>query len=126
MRLWLTLPALVGLLTLTTTGPAQDAKQPPALKLRLRTQAAVADKGTPVKEAVRFHDETWPANQTAIIVCDVWDAHHCLNAVHRLEELVPVMNRVLEKVRDQGVLIIHAPSDCMAAYKDHPGRKRAE
>ena len=36
------------------------------------------------------------------------------------------MNEVLEKARDQGVLIIHAPSSCMEPYKDHPARKRAQ
>jgi nicotinamidase-related amidase len=101
---------------------AQDAKQS-ALKLRLRSQSTVAEKGEPAKETIR--DETWPAHQTAIIVCDVWDAHHCLNAVRRLEEMLPTMNRVLEKARGQGVLIMHAPSSCMAPYKDHPARKRA-
>src|SRR5262249_26300456 len=61
--------------------------------------------------------------QMAIIVCDMWDSHHCLNAVRRVEELVPVMNGVLEKARGQGMLIIHAPSSCMEPYKDHPARK---
>jgi nicotinamidase-related amidase len=126
MRSWLALPALACLSCIALLGPAfaQDAKQP-VLKLRLRSQAAVAEKGAPAKEAVLFHDESWPTKQTAIIVCDVWDAHHCLNAVRRLDELVPVMNRMLEKARDQGVLIIHAPSSCMAPYKEHPARKRA-
>jgi nicotinamidase-related amidase len=32
---------------------------------------------------------------------------------------------VLKTARDRGVTIIHAPSDCMAYYKDHPARKRA-
>jgi hypothetical protein len=35
------------------------------------------------------------------------------------------MGRVLGAARDRGVLIIHAPSGCMAAYKDHPDRARA-
>ena len=30
--------------------------------------------------------QTWHAAETAVIVCDVWDKHHCLNAVRRLEE----------------------------------------
>ena len=25
--------------------------------------------------------------ETAVIVCDVWDAHHCLNAVRRVKEM---------------------------------------
>ena len=71
-------------------------------------------------------EQQWPADKTAIIVCDMWDSHHCLNAVRREEEMVPRMNDVLEKARGQGVFVIHAPSSCMDAYKDHPARKRAQ
>src|SRR5204862_6031282 len=70
--------------------------------------------------------QTWPAKKTAVIVCDMWDAHHCLNAVRRENELVPRMEEFLKKARSQGALIIHAPSSCMAAYQDHPARKRAQ
>ena len=67
----------------------------------------------------------WPAEKTAIIVCDVWDYHHCLNAVRRLEEFGPRLDNVLTEARRRGVTIIHSPSDCMEAYADHPARKRA-
>src|SRR5262245_19312684 len=70
--------------------------------------------------------EKWEPKQTAIIVCDMWDAHHCLNAVRRVGEMAPRMNQVLENARSRGALIIHAPSSCMAPYKDHPARKRAQ
>jgi nicotinamidase-related amidase len=70
--------------------------------------------------------ETWNPKQTAIIVCDMWDSHHCLNAVRRCVEVAPRMNEVLKKAREQGVLIVHAPSSCMEPYKDHPGRKLAQ
>src|SRR5262245_59427641 len=73
----------------------------------------------------RMKRETWQPKQSAIIICDVWDAHHCLNAVRRLDEMVPRMNQVIDKARSQGVLIVHAPSSCMEPYKDHPGRKLA-
>jgi nicotinamidase-related amidase len=56
----------------------------------------------------------------------MWDQHHCLNAVLRVKELAPRMNELLINLRKQGALIIHAPSSCMAAYKDHPGRKLAQ
>ena len=70
--------------------------------------------------------EKWEPAETAIIVCDVWDAHHCLNAVRRVEEMAPRMNQVLEAARGRGAFIIHAPSSCMEPYKDHPARKRAQ
>lgn len=69
--------------------------------------------------------ESWLPVRTAIIVCDMWDQHHCKNAVTREIEMAPRMNAVLEKARQQGVLIIHAPSSCMKAYEGHPARERA-
>ncbi|MBI1247820.1 isochorismatase family protein [bacterium] len=92
------------------------------LDLTLRSQEQLHDGG---RYHAQWHQESWKPAETAIIVCDMWDAHHCLNAVKRGAELTPRMNEVLKKARDQGVLIIHSPSGCMAAYKDHPARIRA-
>lgn len=90
--------------------------------LRSQTETA-ADSG-------RYHtveqSEQWQAGQTAVIVCDMWDLHHCLNATRRGQELAPRMNEFLKKARQQGVTIIHAPSSCMEFYQDHPARKRAQ
>ena len=69
---------------------------------------------------------TWDPKKTAVIVCDMWDQHHCPNAVERVGELAPRMNQLLEKARSRGALVIHAPSSCMEPYKDHPARKRAQ
>jgi nicotinamidase-related amidase/type 1 glutamine amidotransferase len=68
---------------------------------------------------------SWDAKRTAAIVCDMWDLHHCLNAVRREADMAPRMDQLLKALRDRGVTIIHAPSSCMDAYKDHPARKRA-
>ncbi len=76
--------------------------------------------------AVKEVAETWQPGESAIIVCDMWDAHHCLNAVRRAVEMAPRMNAVLEAARKQGVTIIHAPSSCMDPYANHPGRKLAQ
>ena len=76
--------------------------------------------------AIEHRRESWSAAETALIVCDMWDAHHCLNAVRRELEMAPRMNRLLHAMRDRGALIIHAPSSCMEAYKDHPGREIAK
>ncbi len=77
----------------------------------------------------RFHTVVrparWDARKTAIIVCDLWDSHHCLNAVRRVEEMAPRINQLLNVARNRGVLIIHAPSECMDGYKDHPARQNA-
>jgi nicotinamidase-related amidase len=78
------------------------------------------------KHEVATKAEKWPARETAVIVCDVWDAHHCLNAVRREEEMLPRMEEFLKTARAKGAFIIHAPSGCMDAYRDHPARKRAQ
>lgn len=95
-----------------------------ALRLSLRYQVESSPGSG------RFHtlsrNETWKPEETAIIVCDVWDLHHSQNAVRRVGEIAPIIDRVLKASRQAGVTIIHAPSDCMDAYTDHPARRRAE
>lgn len=70
--------------------------------------------------------ERWEPRKTAIIVCDMWDLHHCKNAMKREAEFAPRMNALLEKARASGVFIIHAPSSCMPFYAGHPARLRAQ
>jgi len=95
-------------------------------RLSLRSEIPV---GTETEHPRRYRSETliehWEPSQTAVIVCDVWDAHHSLNAVRRLEEFAPRMNDLLKEARRRGATIIHAPSDCMPAYEGHPARVRA-
>jgi nicotinamidase-related amidase len=109
--------AFLFVVAVATACPAGEG----AFKLTLRSRAEKDGQ-----YAVATKDEAWPAAKTAVIVCDMWDAHHCLNAVRREEEMVPRMNEFLTKARESGVLIIHAPSSCMEPYKDHPARKRAQ
>ena len=60
----------------------------------------------------------------AIIVCDMWDRHWSRGASERVDEMVPRMNGVLLTARSRGVSIIHAPSDTLGFYADHPARRR--
>lgn len=55
----------------------------------------------------------------------MWDRHWCAGATGRVEEMAPVMNEVVRVAREQGVFIIHAPSDTMEFYRDTPQRRRA-
>ncbi len=91
--------------------------------LRLRYQKQTDGEADGFRRLVR--EEDWDATETAVIVCDVWDLHHCLNAVRRLEEFGPRLNEALIEARRRGAVIIHSPSDCMPAYRDHPARHRA-
>jgi hypothetical protein len=93
----------------------------PASTFKLTLQKRVEAAG---EYKVVTQPETWPARQTAIIVCDMWDLHHCKNAVRRVKEMAPRMNDVLVTARDAGALIIHAPSSCMKPYEGTPARRR--
>ena len=69
---------------------------------------------------------TWDGARTAVVICDMWDKHHCPDATARVGEMAPRMNEVLKVARAKGMLIIHCPSDTMGFYQDHPGRKLAQ
>ncbi len=68
----------------------------------------------------------WEPSRTAVVVCDMWDRHHCPDATERVGEMAPRMNEMLRAARARGCLVIHCPSDTMDFYKDHPGRKLAQ
>lgn len=116
----LTIAVMGGVLTVAAPASAQDALK---LTQRLRTPVQ-RDKNRDF--AVTIKEVSWSPKKTAVIVCDMWDSHHSLNAVKRVQEIAPRMNEVLEKARGMGMFIIHAPSSCMAPYKGHQGRKRAQ
>ncbi|XZE44504.1 ThuA domain-containing protein [Pirellulaceae bacterium SH467] len=94
------------------------------LSLQLTRQVETAE-GTG-----RYHrvavQENWEPKKTALILCDVWDSHHCYRAVMRVNELVPRLEETVKSMRDRGVTVIHAPSDCMKSYEGHPSRQRAQ
>jgi nicotinamidase-related amidase len=117
MRLSTSIACTVAILLSAAAAGAEEGEFPLTLRSRPEKDG---------KFEVATRAQPWPAKKTAVIVCDMWDAHHCLNAVRREEELVPRMNEFLTKARAQGALIIHAPSSCMEPYKDHPARKRAQ
>lgn len=85
----------------------------------------VADATAPNGDRVETRPTSWPAAETAVIVCDVWDEHHSWNAVRRLEAFAPRLDAMVAEARRRGATIIHAPSDCMDAYVGHPARTRA-
>jgi nicotinamidase-related amidase len=63
-------------------------------------------------------------DRIAIIVCDMWDRHWSRGASERVSQMAPRMDTVLERARSSGVHIIHAPSDTLTYYADHPARLR--
>lgn len=67
--------------------------------------------------------QEWDAKETAIIICDMWNQHWCKGATGRVDEMASFMNNVVSFARERGVLIVHAPSDCVSYYKNHPARQ---
>ena len=65
---------------------------------------------------------TWSASETAIIIVDMWNKHWSWGATERVDIMAPRMNAVINAARDRGVQIIHAPSDTMDFYDEHPAR----
>ena len=104
----------------TGTPQSQPASTSAAEQLRLRLQTRDA-QGAAVATT-----EAWAPAETAIIVCDMWNLHPCLNATRRGAELCPTMDRLLGALRSQGATVIHAPSGCMSKYEGTPARQRAQ
>ncbi len=94
------------------------------LNLNLRTRSEVGDESGRLREVTT--PSRWEAKETAILICDMWNDHYCRNAARRVAEMAPRMNEVLNKARQQGVLIIHSPSGCMNKYEGMAQRKLAQ
>ncbi len=111
-------------LLLTTLAVSHVTQGADDLDLTLRYRTAITEDSDFYHILTR--NESWKPEQTAIIVCDMWDVHHCLNAVRREGEFAPRLEQVLKTAREQGVTIIHAPSSCMEFYEGHAARERAK
>jgi nicotinamidase-related amidase len=113
------LPWIAGLFLLLAPGLVADT-------LPLVTRSRVRDAADTNAWRALDRPVTWDAARTAVVVCDMWDRHHCPDATERVGEMVPRMNDVLKAARARGALIIHCPSDTMDFYRDHPGRRLAQ
>ncbi|MEY3546177.1 MAG: hypothetical protein RLZZ313_538, partial [Verrucomicrobiota bacterium] len=119
MSLWL---AWIRLGLALTVGFATSGQADPiTLHTRWRTGSTNLAEATPQEGTA-----TWESSRTAVVVCDMWDQHHCPDATERVGEMAPAMNEVLLAARAQGMLILHCPSDTLKFYQDHPGRKLAQ
>lgn len=65
-------------------------------------------------------------DRTAAVICDMWDDHWCAAAAARVAEMAPAVNELVSRLRADGVLIVHAPSETLDYHRDHPARARAE
>jgi nicotinamidase-related amidase len=114
LRCWM----LVGL-SMGCAGP-EPLPETRASPLMVHTRSWDAEH----KEVV-LGTESWDPQETAIIVCDMWDDHWCKGAARRVNELAGPMNAMLEEARSQGVFIIHGPSSVVDFYAGTTQRERA-
>jgi type 1 glutamine amidotransferase/nicotinamidase-related amidase len=91
------------------------------LTVEMRSRVAIPD--APGQFRVAYEKQQWDADETGIVICDMWDHHWCQGASERVAELAPTMNRVVAAARAKGVLIVHSPSGTIDRYKDHPARR---
>jgi len=103
---------------------ANRPQVPGVLQMQLRERKEEPAGSGTIKVVERTVD--WKVSETVIIVCDMWDDHHCKLAAQRVGVLAPRMNQVLTAARDRGVMIIHAPSETMNIYAGTPYRARME
>jgi nicotinamidase-related amidase len=94
------------------------------LRLHLRTRVE-AQKGSGVWDEVVLTKPFVPS-ESAILICDMWDKHWCEKASERCAIMAKKMGPVLDSARKLGILVIHAPSECMEFYKDTSQRKRIQ
>ncbi len=94
------------------------------LVLDARSRAPLSD-GTGRFRVVQKKLE-WDPEQTAIIICDMWNQHWCRGATSRVGELAPRMNEIVRKAREKGIMIVHSPSVTVKFYENHSARKRAQ
>ena len=94
------------------------------LCLSLRTQRLTQNETGYTVWCTDVTDAQWPAAESALLLCDVWDRHWSRGATERLNVMVPRMNAVVEAARAKGVQIVHAPSNTMDFYADAPARQR--
>lgn len=102
---------------LAAGGPA-GGQAPRELELRTRVEVF---KGSNEWREVLAPYPFRPA-ATAIVVCDMWDNHWCRGAAERVTKMAPKMNRLLEAARKRGIVIVHAPSNTLDFYREHPAR----
>jgi len=63
-------------------------------------------------------------DRAAVLISDMWDRHWSAGATRRAQVLAQHINRSTACLRERGFHIIHAPSDTMEFYAEHPARKR--
>eukprot|EP01116_Phalansterium_solitarium_P020829 TRINITY_DN6272_c0_g1_i4.p1 TRINITY_DN6272_c0_g1~~TRINITY_DN6272_c0_g1_i4.p1 ORF type:complete len:290 (+),score=68.43 TRINITY_DN6272_c0_g1_i4:35-904(+) len=92
-----------------------------SLQITTRTQSL--QRTGRIRWSVNEVDQTWNANETAIIIVDMWNQHWCVSATERVGSIAILLNDTITVARQNGMLIIHAPSDCSGWYTNYSARE---
>ncbi len=111
--------SLILLLVIASFGCNTTMTSSDSLNLTLRSR----DKTT---GEISIQDTKWDPKKTALVICDMWDDHWCKGAAKRVVELTGPVNQLVEKAREQGVFIVHAPSSTVSFYDGTLQRKLAQ
>ncbi|MDR3228105.1 MAG: hypothetical protein LBT53_01645 [Puniceicoccales bacterium] len=122
-REWLT----VDTNTLPPPAPGKVAETGDRIRFRLQVRDVPQKRDQkPTDNAIHVRTEDWKPTETAILICDMWTQHGCRHATANINELGPVMNKVISAARNKGVLIIHAPSGNLQNFDiDYPEKPKA-
>ena len=103
----------------TQTGD-QDAAPQKTLSLRSRVEP---ERGSRPWQEVSVRRPINPA-RSAVLVCDVWDAHWCRTAAERSAVLAGRIDELTRAARSAGARIVHSPSGTLEYYEGTPQRER--
>ena len=98
----------------------EGAAPPPILGLRSRVET---QKGSGIWREVSVQRPITPA-RSAVLVCDVWDAHWCRTAAERSALLAARIDELSRDARSAGARIVHAPSGTVERYEGTSQRRR--
>lgn len=79
----------------------------------------------PARQLDKIEIIKWKPEETAVVIVDMWDKTICKSAEARVIEIAPKINNFIKYIREQGVLIIHAPHGVMKFYQDTMQRELA-
>jgi nicotinamidase-related amidase len=91
--------------------------------LELRSRSRGSEAGEWTTEVI--HREIIP-DRLALIICDMWDRHWSRGATERVDAIAPRIDQLAAYLRERGSVIIHAPSETLDFYRDHPARRRLD
>lgn len=116
---WIFLAALFAGMLPGCTGSG-NMEEEDALIVPLQYREQTLDINGPYD--VKTRTELWKPEETVVLISDMWDKHWCPEATARVGELAVAMDEVLDVMRAKGITIVHAPSECLEFYENHPAR----